>query len=32
MLLFVVHVVFLGRVPCTKETLSDFCLIIGPGK
>ena len=25
MLLFVVHVVFLGRAPCTKETLSDFC-------
>ena len=25
MLLFVVQVVFLGRVPCIKETLSDFC-------
>ena len=25
MLLSVVHVVFLGRVPCAKETLSDFC-------
>ena len=25
MLLSVVKVVFLGRAPCTKETLSDFC-------
>ena len=25
MLLFVVHVVFFGRVHCTKEPLSDFC-------
>ena len=25
MLLFVVQVVFLGRAPCKKETLSDFC-------
>ena len=25
MLLSVVQVVFLGRAPCTKETLSDFC-------
>ena len=25
MLLYVVKVVFLGRAPCTKETLSDFC-------
>ena len=25
MLLFVVQVVFLGRNPCTKETLSNFC-------
>ena len=25
MLLFVVHVVFLGGAPCIKETLSDFC-------
>ena len=25
MLLFVIHVVFLDRVSCTKETLSDFC-------
>ena len=26
MLLFVIQVVFLGRTPCTKETLSDFLL------
>ena len=25
MLLFVVQVVFFGRAPCTKETMSDFC-------
>ena len=25
MLLSVVQVVFLGRAPCTKETMSDFC-------
>ena len=25
MLLSVVQVIFLGRAPCTKETLSDFC-------
>ena len=25
MLLFVVQVVFFGRAPCTKKTLSDFC-------
>ena len=25
MLLYVVKVIFLGRAPCTKETLSDFC-------
>ena len=25
MLLSVIQVVFLGRAPCTKETLSDFC-------
>ena len=25
MLLSVVQVVFLGRAPCTKKTLSDFC-------
>ena len=25
MLLSVVQVVFFGRAPCTKETLSDFC-------
>ena len=25
MLLSVVQVVFLGRAPCTKENLSDFC-------
>ena len=25
MLLYVVHVVFLGRAPCTKETISNFC-------
>ena len=25
MLLSVVQVVFLGRAPCTKETLSNFC-------
>ena len=24
MILFVAQIVFLGRVPCTKETLSDF--------
>ena len=29
MLLSVVQVVFLGRVPCTKETLSDFLLNYG---
>ena len=32
MLLSVVHVVFLGRAPCTKKTLSNFCSIMGPGK
>ena len=25
MLLSVIQVAFLGRAPCTKETLSDFC-------
>ena len=25
MLLFVVQVVFLGRAPCTKETMANFC-------
>ena len=25
MLLFVVHVVFLGGAPCTKETMPYFC-------
>ena len=25
MLLSVVHVVFLGRAPCTKKAMSDFC-------
>ena len=25
MLLSVVQVVFLGRAPCRKETMSDFC-------
>ena len=25
MLLSVIHIVFFGRAPCTKETLSDFC-------
>ena len=25
MLLFVVQVVFLGKAPCIKESLSDFC-------
>ena len=24
MLLYVVYVIFFGRAPCTKETLSDF--------
>ena len=24
-LVYVVHVVFLGKAPYTKETLSDFC-------
>ena len=32
MLLFVVQVVFLGIAPCTKETMSNFCYIMGPGK
>ena len=32
MLLSVVHVVFLGRAPITKDTLSDFFKIMGPGK
>ena len=32
MLLSVVQVVFFGRVPCTKETLSDFFKIMGPDK
>ena len=25
MLLYVVQVVFFGRAPCTKETMTDFC-------
>ena len=25
MLLFVVQVVFLGRTPCTKENMTNFC-------
>ena len=29
MLLSVAQVVFLGRAPCTKETLSDFLLNYG---
>ena len=32
MLLSVVEVVFLGRAPCTKKTLSYFCKIMGPDK
>ena len=29
MLLSVVHVVFFGRAPCRKETISDFLLNYG---
>ena len=29
MLFSVIHVVFLGRAPCTKGTLSDFLLNYG---
>ena len=25
MLLSIVQIVFLGRAPCTKKTMSDFC-------
>ena len=32
MLLFVVQVIFLGRALCTKETMFDFCKIMGSGK
>ena len=32
MLLSVVYVAFLGRAPCTNETLSNFCYIMGPSK
>ena len=32
MLLSVVHVIFFGRTPCTKMTMSNFCEIMGPDK